>query len=187
MQDYIIETVFTPEEADRFRTDLDSICKMREGSVGHGGKSVVDDNIRQSPVGWPDPNHELVKDRFTALRRSIMTWNAERFKFAVDPDSFEWQFTRYGRGGDFYNQHCDCAYVNDRGGKMRKLSGSLLLTNPSDIRGGSFRFTQGVSAIRPLAQGEIVVFCSFLPHSVSPIITGTRESLVFWLSGPDFK
>ena len=36
-------------------------------------------------------------------------------------------------------------------------------------------------------QGTIVFFPSFILHTVTPLLSGTRRSLVGWICGPDFK
>ena len=189
MRDWIIKNAMDPLATEGFRADLASSCKMEDGTVGHGGGGQsVDKNIRVSTIGWPDRSNDLLCKRFDGLEKDILDWNEQYFGFKLDPKSFSWQFTRYSRGGDFYRQHVDCAFDHSSpgNGDIRKLSGSLMLSDPRDLRGGTFRFTQGIDGIRTLEQGEMVVFPSFLPHSVSPIIKGTRESLVFWLRGPNF-
>ena len=188
MQAWITKQVMDQGAAESLRFDLAKITTMQEGTVGHGGdKPVVDTDIRQSSIGWPDPKHDLIRERMDSILRGILQWNDEHFGFALDPDAITWQYTRYVTGGDHYRQHCDCAFRSDLGCTMRKISGSILLSDPNDTRGGTFRFAQGIDAVPPLTQGELVLFASFLPHSVSPILKGTRESLVFWIEGPDYR
>lgn len=199
MQDWIVTQELTPAGAETFRRDLASLCagEMHEGTVGHGAERPGDDgggpsadpSIRRSEVCFPRVEAPLVEDRFAALRRSVLAANEEHFGFALEGEaaaSIEWQYTRYARGGDYYRQHCDCAW-RSKGRRMRKLSGSLLLTDPRDVRGGRLSFARGVEALPALGQGEMVIFASVIPHAVSPILSGVRESLVFWAWGPDFR
>jgi PKHD-type hydroxylase len=79
-------------------------------------------------------------------------------------------------------------------GKVRKLSLTLNLTNPSDYEGGDLLFDVGnhndkniIKCDIARKQGSIIVFPSFLYHCVSPITKGTRYSLVNWILGRPFK
>ena len=227
MRDWIIERAMEPAEADGFRAALARACaeSLEEGTVGHGAeRAEVDRSIRVSRVAFPDVAHPDLAGTFSRLRERVLRANRERFGFDLagpgpaqgpaqgpgrgetateSPTRIEWQYTQYTRGGDYYRQHCDCAYLRDgdgdggtdgaaqpgaRPGRMRKLSGSLILSDPRTCRGGRFSFATGVSQVaREIEQGEMLVFASFLPHAVSPILQGVRESLVFWAWGPDFR
>jgi PKHD-type hydroxylase len=80
-------------------------------------------------------------------------------------------------------------------GKVRKISMTLNLNLPGDYDGGNLKFDFGqhtdgdqfweVEEIRP--QGSMIVFPSFLDHTVTPVIRGTRYSLVLWCLGDPFK
>tara|TARA_E500000318_G_C3545152_1_gene206325 strand:+ start:624 stop:1535 length:912 start_codon:yes stop_codon:yes gene_type:complete len=80
-------------------------------------------------------------------------------------------------------------------GKVRKLSMTLNLTEPTDYTGGDLKFDFGPHAgrgrfktckeIRP--RGSIIIFPSFLHHQVTPVTKGTRYSLVIWSLGKPFK
>lgn len=185
MRAWVTQQLMTPANAARFCADLESICTMKEGVVGHGGKSRVDPDIRVSEVSFPPIRHELVRERFADLQKDILKINDDSFGYELS--TFEFQFTSYARGADRYDQHCDCFFGDGPGRKMRKLSGSLLLTDPDLTRGGTFGFARGIPAIRALRHGEAVVFASFCPHSVSPIMKGVRKSLVWWVSGPSYR
>jgi hypothetical protein len=80
-------------------------------------------------------------------------------------------------------------------GKIRKLSMTLNLTDPSDYTGGDLKFDFGPHAgrgrfktckeIRP--RGSIIIFPSFIHHQVTPVTKGTRYSLVIWSLGKPFR
>jgi PKHD-type hydroxylase len=80
-------------------------------------------------------------------------------------------------------------------GKVRKLSVTVNLNLPGEYEGGNLKFDFGPHAlsnryheceeIRP--QGSIIVFPSFVYHQVTPIVSGTRYSLVLWCLGHPFK
>ena len=75
--------------------------------------------------------------------------------------------------------------------KIRKLSLVACLSNPKEFKGGDFEFqfrnNNDPTIITPAPElrnkGTIVVFPSFLYHRVTPLIKGTRYSLVMWTRG----
>jgi len=116
---------------------------------------------------------------------------------------FDWsetcQFTEYKKN-QYYDWHCDTAedpYVSDDiniNGKIRKLSVTVSLTDPSTYKGGDFQiqfrnrekvFAHNVDEIK--GRGSIIVFPSHIFHRVTPVTKGTRYSLVIWSVGKPFK
>jgi len=122
--------------------------------------------------------------------------------------NFQWdwsescQFTKYSKG-QFYDWHCDSwespyENTNDKNfyNKIRKLSVTVSLTDPSEYKGGELEFdfrnnVSGKPNIRKckeiLPKGSICVFPSFVWHRVTPVTSGTRYSLVIWNIGHPFK
>ena len=140
--------------------------------------------------------------------------------------NFEWdwsescQFTKYGVG-QYYGWHCDSwekpydrsKQKDDNGvpyaetgnypmdhGKIRKLSVTISLNDPSEYDGGNLQFDfrnqvdwernkkkaiKSCTEIRP--RGSVIVFPSFVWHRVEPVTRGTRYSLVIWNLGYPFK
>jgi len=80
-------------------------------------------------------------------------------------------------------------------GKVRKISMTLNLTEPSEYKGGNLKFDFGPHAgrgrfktcqeIRP--RGSMIIFPSFIHHQVTPVTEGTRYSLVVWSLGKPFR
>mgnify|MGYP003136949708 FL=1 len=102
------------------------------------------------------------------------------------------QFTKYVGS---LNQHYDWHTDSGKGPHaFRKLSFVLQLSDPKSYVGGQFlinpsrrwskkdiRFDKSWEN-----KGSIIFFPSFLEHAVTPVILGTRYSLVGWLKGPLF-
>ena len=161
-------------------------------------------------------------------RKSDIVWLNEQWIYnAIHPYihqankaagwNFEWdwsesaQFTKYGVG-QYYGWHCDSwvepykrekmdngQYPQDHG-KIRKLSVTVSLSDPSEYEGGNLEFDfrqdhdfernraksiKECTEIRP--RGSIIVFPSFVWHRVNPVTRGTRYSLVMWNLGWPFK
>lgn len=113
------------------------------------------------------------------------------------------QFTKYGPG-QYYGWHCDSwsePYADKNNpnmfGKIRKLSVTCSLSDPSEYTGGELEFNfndpektkkQNIrKCIEILPKGSICVFPSFVWHRVCPVKKGTRYSLVIWNLGESFK
>ena len=84
--------------------------------------------------------------------------------------------------------------VKERIGKIRKLSVTVSLNDPSEYDGGNLKFDLGphredryhsCEEIRP--QGSVIVFPSHIQHQVTPVTRGTRYSLVAWNLGAPFR
>ena len=88
------------------------------------------------------------------------------------------QFSEYSVGG-FYDWHIDVASKN-KPNKTRKLSLSLMLTDPDTFDGKQVK-----NDLK--AQGTIVVFDSRDFHRVTPMVDGTRHSIVCWATGSPFR
>ena len=121
--------------------------------------------------------------------------------------NFEWsfseacQFTKYGIK-QHYGFHCDSwnsPYDNpanpDTHGKIRKLSMTCSLSDPTEYEGGQLQFqfrneddpTTTRNCIEILPRGSICVFPSHVWHQVTPVTKGTRYSLVVWSLGYPFR
>jgi len=88
-------------------------------------------------------------------------------------------------------------YVTDNRmvGKVRKISMTVQLNDPSEYDGGNLKFdfghhTEGnqfheCDEIKE--QGSIIIFPGFVDHCVTPLTRGTRYSLVLWTLGDPWK
>ena len=112
------------------------------------------------------------------------------------------QFTEY-RKNNHYTWHQDSCIepYSDvtnplRYGKIRKLSMTASLSDPSKYKGGELQFwlpnpTQKsggkiVTCKEIGPQGSIVVFPSYMWHRVKPVTKGVRHSLVMWNLGKPY-
>lgn len=106
------------------------------------------------------------------------------------------QFTIYKKG-QHYNWHIDGGITKpEYNGKIRKLSMTILLSDPKDFQGGDLEFdfqnnkpfsdVNIYSTTGLLRKGSICMFPSFVYHRVTPVTKGTRYSLVVWVIGQPF-
>jgi PKHD-type hydroxylase len=158
-----------------------------------GGKKEVDNelkDIRESTVSWIGPS-EQSNWIYQRLQHQIRIINKEYFGFDLLGFEDRLQYTTYDykedspRGGDHYGWHVDIMGSGDRG--CRKLSFSLLLSDPKDYDGGEL-VVNGYRYISiPKVRGKLIVFPSYTLHKVCPVTRGTRKALVGWVSGPQFR
>ena len=95
------------------------------------------------------------------------------------------QFTEYPEGG-FYEWHMDTDVNMAHEPPVRKISMTLLLSHESQFEGGDLEISAPDKFVK-LKQGHAIIFASFLPHRVKPIIRGVRQSLVMWFGGSPLR
>jgi predicted 2-oxoglutarate/Fe(II)-dependent dioxygenase YbiX len=109
---------------------------------------------------------------FQSTKKAIEKYN-EKFKQAHVFKDIGYQLLKYEKGG-FYLQHVD-SFIES----PRTISCSFTLND--NFKGGEFSFFNN-TLVYPLKKGSAIMFPSnFLyPHSVLPVINGTRYSIVTW-------
>ena len=181
------EGFLTNEEIDKILAmpewlAADSACV----GVG-GGTQTLDKNIRTSDVGWigltPDTAWLWEK-----LANVIADVNNQLFKFELtgcyEPIQLGvYKSTEQGH----YNWHVDMSPFDRH--TPRKLSMSLLLSDPSEFEGGELQVKLASDETQTLEtkKGRAWFFPSYTLHRVTPVTKGVRRSLVLWIGGPEFK
>ena len=99
------------------------------------------------------------------------------------------QYTLYEGEGSHYAWHQDTALSSFDPQICRKLSISLLLSDPSEYEGGELQLLYSDKRVVTLKPelGGAVIFPSSVRHRVRKIKSGRRESLVGWYGGPLWK
>ena len=184
---YVVETidpVFSPRQCQMV-IDKGMSLKKEEAKVG----------MEQKPGGGHDPEKRIttiswipfkdMPEMYRDIEKTMLQANNNHFGFEGMRLTEFGQFTHYLTGG-FYEWHMD----NDVQGKyqppVRKISMTLLLSDPSTFEGGELEImSKGKTA--KLKQGQAMFFASWLQHRVKPVTRGERKSLVMWFGGPSFK
>jgi len=169
------------------------------------GKELTEQDLkdlkkkRDSNIVWL--NEQWIYDEILPYINTANKNSGWNFEFSWSESC---QFTKY-KLDQYYDWHCDSwdrPYGEDFNnpnlrGKIRKLSVTCNLTDPSEYEGGELEFDYRnldpdkpanikiCEEIRP--QGSIVVFPSHVWHRVKPVTKGTRYSLVIWSCGYPFK
>ena len=140
-------------------------------------------DVRESKISWlyPVDNIDWVFRRVTDITLNL---NERFFKFDLFGLNEGFQFTNYEAPSGKYGKHVD------RGMNMpvRKLSISIQLTNPEEYEGGELKLYDGEEeTVMDKTQGTLIIFPSYVLHEVMPVTKGTRNSLVTWVTGKQFK
>jgi hypothetical protein len=95
------------------------------------------------------------------------------------------QYLEYQPGNGHFDRHND--YSHDPADSPRKLTVILQLSTPEDYDGGRLHVYGLEPEELPYERGSILLFPSFLYHSVSPVVRGVRRALVCWVGGPRLR
>ena len=184
---YIAETtqpIFSPKQCQMVIDSCKS-SKKEEAIVGRVLLPVgkYDTKKRITTISWI-PFKDM-PEMYRDIEATMLKANNNHFGFEGMQLTEPGQFTHYLTGG-FYEWHMD----NDVAGKhqppVRKISMTLLLSDPSTFEGGELEImSKGKTA--KLKQGQAMFFASWLQHRVKPVTKGERKSLVMWFGGPSFK
>ena len=173
-------------------------CKqniLKEATIyGSDKKGRDDPEIRKTSVHFiKDKDNEINELAWHFLRE------ANKIQFNYNLEYFQAiQFAEYKDGG-FYGWHQDASSI-DPDNETRKLSLTLVLSNPDNFEGGELQFYNGGRPMEDMgeitgeqvtndikAQGSVVVFDSRDWHRVTPVTKGVRHSIVCWTVGPNFN
>ncbi len=183
---FIVETtepIFSPKQCQMV-IDKGMSLKKEEAAVGMGRPGGgVDLKKRITSISWI-PFKEM-PEMYKDIEKTMLQANNNHFGFEGMRLTEPGQFTHYPIGG-FYDWHMDNEVVGKNQPPVRKISMTLLLSDPSTFEGGELEFmSKGKRA--KLKQGQAMFFASWLQHRVKPVTRGERKSLVMWFGGPPFK
>ena len=186
-KDLCIQSWYTTFNAEQCKSiiDIGLSLESQDATVGmEKDKQGVDIQYRKSKVSFipmDNPDYHWIFQKITDV---ILNAN-KRF---YDYDLYEiecLQFTRYDEHMSKYEKHLDSDLT---GAFHRKLSFSILLSQPTEFSGGDLVVYIGRNPT-PMnkVQGIANFFPSFILHEVTPITSGERYALVGWVNGPRFR
>ena len=192
-----IITIIEEDIAENF----DSL--LEDSKVGGGNYGTLDRSKRNARNAWIPTTHWVAGFVWHYVQRA----NRENFLYDLtNVDGESLQYTVYGEG-EYYGWHNDSGlathykpvssgnrghgeelfqdFVNENCEKVRKLSFSLLLSDPDTYEGGNLQFLDeaGKSYFAPRKRGTIVLFDSRTQHRVQKVTKGVRKSIVGWVVG----
>lgn len=170
MSVYVLPSFFPPEACAKV---INLFPPVKTAAINiERGDAVVKREVRRSRVSFNSTPSPLLD----SLRTALLKINERFFHFEI-VDFEPAQLGVYEKA-DEYDWHLD---LGPGSAALRKLSVSVLLSDPDDYEGGDLeiRGTQKIDR----TQGTLVVFPSYILHRVTPVISGCRRSLVVWAIG----
>lgn len=148
-----------------------TLKKAKVSSNRHNNKNP-NNSIRNSSVGWIT-DIDFLNTRLTETLKKLYNingWLVSGFG--------KYQFTEYKTGG-FYNWHTD---TDD--GIYKSRFASIVIQLNDTYTGGKLEIKNSKNELIAIEQniGNLYVFNSNLLHRVSTVESGTRYSLVNWIS-----
>ncbi len=152
------------------------------GETGNEEEGGENPDSRQCEISWI-PEIDWVS---TIFNHYFHIANREIWEYDVT-ELESVQVTKYDKN-HFYGWHSDYGTSGDKD-LTRKLSMSIVLTDPEDYSGGKLQFIDYMGKVQsiPKERGTVVVFDSRTPHRVTPVLRGQRLSLVSWMTGPKLR
>jgi len=178
-----IQPIFTPQQCEMV-IQAGHKQKPETAQVGMnkpGGG--VDTKKRTTTISWIP--FEKMPEMYSQVEATMQSTNLNHFGFENMRITEPAQFTEYPKGG-FYDWHMDLDVNGAFEPPVRKISMTILLSDPSTFKGGELEFMEK-NKIPDLKQGQAIFFASFIRHRVAPVKKGMRRSLVMWFGGTPFK
>jgi PKHD-type hydroxylase len=172
---YWFDKVFSEQELD-WINNLQNLYDYQQGTVVGDGEV---EQIRKSKIKWI-PHDSSSSWLYDKIRDMVLEANSV-WKFDLKSIIDSIQYTEYYGGGGHYGWHMD---IGPHPINHRKISITIQLSDPDEYEGGDLELWAGVGQVKaPRFQGCAVLFPSYILHRVTPVITGTRKSLVLWVGG----
>ena len=179
-----IKPIFTPQQCEMViqagHKQKPEIAQVGMNNPKGGG---VNTKKRTTTISWI-PFKEM-PDMYSQIEDTMQATNLNHFGFENMKITEPAQFTEYPKGG-FYDWHMDLDINGTHEPPVRKISMTILLSDPSTFKGGQLEFMEK-NKVPDLKQGQAIFFASFIRHRVAPVTKGMRRSLVMWFGGTPFK
>ena len=145
----------------------------------------VDNLYRRSEILFLD-DMEIFTPLYSTIFEKVMAVNTVHFKYSINySEAFQYSLYKEENAG-YYDVHTD-SQLRNTNGSTRKISFSILLNDPREFEGGKLMLHSTRDPMElDLNKGDMVLFPSFVPHSVTPVTKGIRKTLVGWICGPNF-
>jgi len=176
----IIPNVLNKEECQTIIEIGLKQSNLETGTAIEGAKyGKSSSEMRDCMVSWLSHDDKelgwLYKKTLSTMRQA----NEANWEFTLDGELEHSQFTVY-----YESNHFDWHTDNGDGDlKFRKLTSTMLLNDPNDYSGGDLELSAPLPRPAPRMQGAMIIFPTYTLHRVTPVLSGTRYSLVQWMSG----
>ncbi len=171
----IVERWFSTEECER-AIAFGSFTQEQQGTIG---SEPIVSKVRNSQTRFIPPNEQSAWI-YQKIELAIAQMN-NAYRYHLSGVELI-QVAHYG-AGCYYDWHMDVGPGNN---SLRKLSISVQLSDDKDYQGGDLEFMNATPPYHR-GRGTLIVFPSFSMHRVTAVTSGTRLSLVAWVTGKPFS
>ena len=195
---HVVPNALTHEQCDRLMEHVQAHLSKRKASVYSNNQkkpAEINEKRRKGHVwqGFTEGNSLLSQGLpHQAITHAYCAW-ADKFKSYcspphVTPGFYEVQLAVYDEPGDHFKRHADQTMgpieLFDKR-PLRKMSMSIVLSNPNEYEGGGLRFFNAAGGSVRVSQnkGDIYIFPAWQEHQVDPLLSGKRNALVLWFMG----
>ena len=162
---------------------------LQDGLVGFDS-SVVGE-VRKSKIAFINDKHHVLNNLMFDIATEI---NDAHFGFDIHKVE-SLQYSIYDEKDlGHYDWHIDTQFINNNF-TQRKISIVVQLSDPTKYKGGNLKLDVADYGVEwndtfqeyANKKGAVIVFPSFVKHTVTPVTKGTRKSLIAWVSGANFR
>jgi PKHD-type hydroxylase len=167
--------LFTPEECRAIVTECEDAAWVDDppNSPRSAPRTKREHPLPGGNTGWIG---QRLADRCAELNDEIFGFRIVGLEEPIKVLSYDASTSGYiGRHSDLSARR-----------SLRKLTFSVLLSDPTTFEGGDLVFLSG-AAHNTRVQGAMTVFPSFTAHEVTPVTSGRRVTIVGWVLGPTFS
>jgi hypothetical protein len=166
--------------AGRFKAEeCERVIALHQGTDALQSRLWGGGLVRDSDLFWV-PRTAETEWIFARIWEVVTQYNS-RYGFELFEEMGQLQLTRYAKG-QHYNWHMD---LGGGPASLRKISVVVeLAVGGYDGGGTEVFYGEGTNGRTALGQGDMLVFPSFIMHRALPVQSGTRWTLVSWLTGP---
>ena len=158
-----------------------------DSTIGHKSQDSKYRSCKNAWLNWDTWIAGIMHNVMVSANKEFFNYDLTHFETQIQATFYD------GATKDFYTWHVDGGNeqlkVENNSLLERKLSCSLLLSDPEEYDGGELQFhyyNNFFYSTKP-KKGESIVFPAWVPHRVRPVRKGSRISLVAWMNGPCFK
>jgi PKHD-type hydroxylase len=185
-----VDGVFQPDELKQI-IEYCANLTLTPGSIQD--KTTMQTKVRKSNIAF-FPTNEENQWWTSRINHCLSTVNDQAFDFILT-GFIGFQYTEYDSDGSHYDWHMDtflgapeeAVKAGQFDSHMRKLSLSIILSDPDEYEGGILEVDAG-GVDKPMQnKGDFIFFPAFVRHRVTPVTKGKRKSIVVWAVGPKFR
>ena len=183
---YYIPTAIDRDVVEVILNQYKKVSLNESKVFSQNNDNVINLSIRNSKNCW------IATDNWISgmMKHFVEVANNSFFNYNLTQWSGNIQYTVYDEKKSHYNWHSDIVESDFDSNLIRKLSISLILSDPSEYEGGEFQIMhmgdKKMTTMKP-PMGTAIIFSSTTRHRVRPIKSGKRISLVAWMGGPSFR